>query len=530
MMPESDSDLLRQFVEKTSDTAFAELVARHVNLVYSVALRQAGNAHLAEEITQTVFIIFAQKAATLRHEQALTSWLFQTTRLTANNILRGELRRRQREQEAFMQSSLNESEDVWPRIAPLLDAAVENLGETDRRAILLRFYEGHNLRDVGLALGASEDAATKRVNRALEKLRKFFSKRGISLSAAAIGGAVSANSVQAAPVGLAKTVSAIAVAKGAVGSTGSLFATAKAIGTMSFFATLVAPLVAIFHNYIAYRIGLAGSQSKEEIGHVKALFSKVGIITLGLFIPFAAVVLWLFGNQSDSLYLLLTGFVLIYLPTMLVLCITSKQKNRGYYAKVREEEYADTGIFQNPAWEYCSEMNLLGLPLIHIRIGDRFSVLKKPATAWIAVGNHAIGGLFAFGCVAIAPLSIGWISIGLLSLGGFSIAVFALGGIALGVWALFGALSVGWQAFGALAIAWNVADGNFSLAHDFAAGRVAFAAEANNFVTKQVMEPTLFFHCTHFIADHWLWLNLVWIISSFIQWRAARKNLSKKLK
>jgi RNA polymerase sigma factor (sigma-70 family) len=235
MTPDTDSDLLRQFVEHESDAAFAGLVERHVNLVYSVAHRQTGDAHQAEEITQAVFIILAKKAGTLRHEQALSSWLFQATRLTANNFLRGESRRRAREQEAYMQSTLNEpADEAWPRIAPLLDRAVETLGEADRRAILLRFYEGRNLRDVGAALGASEDAAKKRVNRAVEKLRKFFTKRGVVLPATTLTAALAANSVQAAPAGLAAAVSAAASAGTAVTTSTLIAATTKTIAMTTF--------------------------------------------------------------------------------------------------------------------------------------------------------------------------------------------------------------------------------------------------------------------------------------------------------
>jgi len=188
-----------------------------------VAARQVGNPHHAEEITQAVFIILAKKAAQLRHDKALSSWLFQTTRLTANNFIRSEIRRHRREEEAYMQSVLDEAgAGVWPKIAPLLDAAIAGLREKDRQAIVLRFYEGRNFREVGLALGASEDAAEKRVSRALEKLRNFFAKRGVSSTTAILAGAISANSVQAAPVMLAKSVSAVAVAKGAAAGTTTL--------------------------------------------------------------------------------------------------------------------------------------------------------------------------------------------------------------------------------------------------------------------------------------------------------------------
>ena len=241
MQPLDDAALLREYVENRSDEAFAALVTKYINLVYSVAMRCVGNPHQAEEITQAVFIILARKAPQLRHQRALSSWLFQTTRLTANNSIRTEIRRQRREQEAYMQSTANEPNDqAWCQIAPLLDAAVEALGEKERRAVLLRFYEGRNLRDVGLALGASEAAAEKRVSRAVDKLRRFFARRGVTVSVGAIAVAVSANSAQAAPVGLAKTISAIAAANGATASASTLTLIKGALKVMAWTKTQAA--------------------------------------------------------------------------------------------------------------------------------------------------------------------------------------------------------------------------------------------------------------------------------------------------
>ena len=212
-----DITLLHEFATNESEAAFAALVSRHLNLVYSVALRSVGNVHAAQEISQAVFIILARKAKSLGSKTILSGWLYQTTRLTAANVLRGEIRRQQREQEAYMQSTLNESgTEAWPQIAPLLDDALGKLNERDRNAIVLRFFDNKSLHEVGTTLGASEDAVKMRVNRALEKLRKFFMKRGVALSAVAIAGAVTANSVQAAPAGLAATISATAVKSSAV--------------------------------------------------------------------------------------------------------------------------------------------------------------------------------------------------------------------------------------------------------------------------------------------------------------------------
>jgi RNA polymerase sigma factor (sigma-70 family) len=139
MQPEDDGALLRQYAENRSNEAFAAIVARHINLVYSVAQRSLADPHHAEEVTQAVFVILAKKAPQLRHDKALSSWLFQATRLTANNFLRSEIRRHRREQEAYMQSILTEScgDELWPQIAPLLDTAVATLNEKDRRAIVL---------------------------------------------------------------------------------------------------------------------------------------------------------------------------------------------------------------------------------------------------------------------------------------------------------------------------------------------------------------------------------------------------------
>jgi RNA polymerase sigma factor (sigma-70 family) len=211
----SDLDLLGQYARQNSQDAFGEIVRRHLNLVYSAARRQVGSPQLAEEIAQSVFADLARVAATLSSPlrgrdasspQTLTPWLYAVTRRTAIDVIRKESRRQLREQIAVEMTNMNATSADWTQIEPLLDDAMAALDETDRSAVLLRYFENKSLREVGEALGASEDAAQKRVSRAVERLREFFSKRNVTIGAGGLAVLISANAVQSAPVGLAATI------------------------------------------------------------------------------------------------------------------------------------------------------------------------------------------------------------------------------------------------------------------------------------------------------------------------------------
>src|SRR5277367_1229721 len=163
-MLNDDIALLRDYARRNSEAAFAALVVRHVNLVYSVALRSVRDVHLAEEITQAVFIILARKADSLGDKTILPGWLCRTARYASANAQTIQRRRQRREQEAHMQSTLNEPEsNDWQRIAPLLDDALAQLCQKDHDAIVLRYFENKSLGEVGAAIGTNEDTARMRV-------------------------------------------------------------------------------------------------------------------------------------------------------------------------------------------------------------------------------------------------------------------------------------------------------------------------------------------------------------------------------
>jgi len=191
----SDLELLGQFARKQSQDAFTALVNRHVNLVYSAALRQVRSPQLAEEIAQSVFADLARSGTGIlpvNETNSLAPWLYAVTRRTAIDVIRKESRRQLREQIAVEMNNMNATANEWTQIEPLLDDAMAALDETDRSAILLRYFENKSLREVGEALGTSDDAAQKRVSRAVERLRDFFSKQKITIGASGLAVLISA--------------------------------------------------------------------------------------------------------------------------------------------------------------------------------------------------------------------------------------------------------------------------------------------------------------------------------------------------
>jgi RNA polymerase sigma factor (sigma-70 family) len=243
--------LLWDYARNGSEEAFTEIVRRHVDFVYSVAVRKTGgDTHLAQDVTQTVFADLARKAKSMGKDVVLIGWLHRDTCFRAADMVRRERRRRAREQKAVEMQMLDKTgEDVWAQVAPLLDDAMDKLSESERDALLLRFIEGKSWRETGRALAVSEDAVQKRSGRALEKLRAILGRRGIVVSSAAITGLLAANSVQAAPAGLAASLTSTALA-GLGGATTSLaemlFMTTKtkiAIATVAAVTAVTAPIM-----------------------------------------------------------------------------------------------------------------------------------------------------------------------------------------------------------------------------------------------------------------------------------------------
>ena len=195
--------------------------------------------------------------------------------------------------------------------------------------------------------------------------------------------------------------------------------------------------------------------------------------------------------------------------------------NRMFRKLRQNQDVLTLTALARPYWEYRSRLELLGLPLVHIRF-NRSDVQRTPVKAWIAAGDFAFGVLFAFGGLAIAPISIGGVAIGLMPWGGLAVGLFAIGGFALGGW-VFGGFAIGWQAFGGCAIAWNAAMGGLAIARDIALGGVAQAAQSNNEIATQFTRTNLFFKNMEALSHYVAWLNLLWLIPVASWWRTIKR-------
>lgn len=261
-----DAELLQRYVAGHSQEAFAELVHRHLNLVYSVALRRVGgDAHLAQDATQNVFIDLARKAPQLMGRPVLSGWLHRSARYAAGNLVRGERRRRVREQETYLmqdQATTMEGVTAWERLRPLLDETLGELSEADRDAVALRFFEGKAFADVGRVLKLTEDTARKRVERAVDKLTSILARRGVTSTSAAVATALAGQGLIAAPAGLATTVAGSALAAAAAGggvAAGVTLWTALASAKVLVGAAVVAGAVGV----ATYEAGRADKQASE---------------------------------------------------------------------------------------------------------------------------------------------------------------------------------------------------------------------------------------------------------------------------
>ncbi len=532
----NDAELVSGSLAGNRD-AFSQIVSRYQSLICSLAYSATGSLGQSEDLAQETFITAWKHLGHLREREKLRSWLCGIARNRINNFLRREGREPVREAAQLEEISETHSPEPLPiehtitnEEQAILWRSLERIPEIYREPLVLFYREHQSIEAVAEKLELSEDNVKQRLSRG----RKLLHEQVLAFVEGALertnpGKTFTLSVLAALP---ALTFSAKAATIGAAAAKGA--GGAKAAGAMGLLGALLSPLMILFGNYIPYRMGLAEARTEEERSQLKSFYRKVVGWSFGLSIALVAGLWLVFRNQYteqvkplDVFLAWFVCFTVAYLIVMFGSAIITSGKRRAFYAKALVEEHG--GVMPKAAFEYCSQLKFLGLPLINIRIGDRFDVLRKPVTGWIVCANYAVGGLFAFGGVAVAPFSIGGLVIGLIPFGGIVAGIFPLGGLSLGVWA-FGGVAIGWQAIGGFALAWHAAVGNFALARDFAVGGIVHALQANNDTARQFTDANLYFRCIQAINRHWFWMNFIWITPLFIQWRVIARSRQREAK
>jgi RNA polymerase sigma factor (sigma-70 family) len=435
----TDLELLDRHARAGDEAAFAELVRRHVNLVHSAALRQVRSPQLAEEVAQSVFADLARSARRLPPGTVLPAWLWSVARRTAVDAVRREARRRKREQAAHELSTMNAPEPAdWTRIGPLLDEALQSLDESDRTVVLLRWFENKSLREIGAALGTSEDAAQKRAGRALDRLREFFTRRGVAVGAGGLAAALSANAVQAAPAGLAAAV----VTQGTVAT--KIATSAPWLAKLGGGVLLQMGLILFFRNE-----SLRQTQSPADRKFLKRLYAAVMLYSLFVVLGPPVLIWWIlqggFGTMMemnpDTVLSILAGLACLVVVGPTAILLWGLPRLRAM-AKNFQALPLDSPGWRKKLWGtgkprvfcYRSSLTFCGLPLLDIRIGHspEEPLVRGVARGWIAIGDIAYGSLLAMGGFAVGGITIGGVAIGLVSIGVGSVGVLALGLFSVG--------------------------------------------------------------------------------------------------
>lgn len=335
----TDIELVREYVEKGSEQAFATLVKRHVALVYSAVMRQVRDAHAAQEVTQATFIVLARKAHKFNDRTIVSAWLYRTARFAAADFLKMRARRIKHEQEAA-QMDPETSDTSWAQVEPLLDDAVDKLGESDRNALLLRYFENKTLREVGSALGVSDDTAQKRITRAIDRLRKWFAHEGILLSIDALA-SWPAQVVQPAPDALANAIihSTISNTTLSVTTTTLVKGTLQMMAWTKFkFAMGIATLLLLTAG-TATMVAQKVSHSERTAAIEKQRSTPIGALHY-LLDAFAAY---------DGEKIVDSHFTNSAPMVRIVLAVSAAVNGEGHLRKALEEKFQNTGGLRGPS-------------------------------------------------------------------------------------------------------------------------------------------------------------------------------------
>ena len=520
---QSDTELVSRSLAGDRD-AFSHIVSRYQTLICSLAYSRIGNLGQSEDIAQETFITAWKHLQLLREPAKLRAWLCGIVRNRIHKNLRREGREPTHNAESLemvhelpASETLPSEQTVRREEEAILWRSLERIPESYREALILFYREHQSIEAVAAELELSEDAVKQRLSRG----RKLLHEEVLVFVEGALertnpGRPFTLAVLATIPV---LSTSAKAATLGAAVKAGAAAKSATALGA---FNAVLAPVLGLLGPWLQYRAFLGAAKSADERRSIQRYFHRLFGMILGFGVLLAALII--FGRKFVSTHpLLFVGALIGLVAAYVVAAVRMGAWANRMFRDLREERAArGESRTLRPAWEFRSKLELLGLPLVHIRF-NRSALQRTPVKAWIAAGDFAFGVLFAFGGLAIAPVSVGGIAIGLMPWGGAAMGLFAIGGFAIGGW-VFGGFALGWRAFGGCALAWNAAMGGLAIARDVALGGVAHAAQANNEIATQFMKTSLFFKRMEFLSHYVGWLNLLWLIPLVGWWRIVAKR------
>ena len=520
----SDAELVSRSLAGDRD-AFSRIVSRYQTLICSLAYSRIGNLGQSEDIAQETFITAWKHLRLLREPAKLRSWLCGIVRHRIHKNLRREGHEPVHEAEPLERADDSPATEALPSEQALrreeeaiLWRSLERIPESYREPLILFYREHQSVEAVAKELELSEDAVKQRLSRG----RKLLQEEVLAF----VEGALERTSPgKAFTLGVLATIpilstSAKAATLGAVAAKGTV--AAKAAVGAGLLNAIIGPVLGVLGPWLQYRVFLAAAKTEQERTGIRKYYHRLLGIMLGFALGLVALII--LGRKFVNTHPLLFTAALVSLVAAYIVAAArmGMWANRMFRELRGEQAALDENRAAQPYWEYRSRFELLGLPFVHIRF-SRTSVRRGPIKAWIAAGDFAFGVLFAFGGLAVAPLSIGGIAIGLMPWGGVAVGLFAIGGFALGGW-VFGGFALGWQSFGGCAVAWNAAKGGLAIARDFALGGVAHAAQINNDIASEFMKNSPFFRRMDTLSRYIGWLNLLWLIPLIGWWRILAKR------
>jgi len=522
----SDADLVQRSLSG-GPSAFAEIVARYQTLICSLTYNGTGSLSRSEDVAQEVFVTAWKELRQLREPSKLRSWLCGIARrLTANS-------RRRDQREPVHAAEELDAEHHSPSPDPseqtisreeeaILWRSLDEIPETYREPLILFYREGQSVENVARSLELTEDAAKQRLSRGRKMLQEqvaHFVEGALRQSTP--GRAFTLGVIASLPLMAASSASAAAL--GVTAAKGS--AAAKAAGFLGIFSMLIGPVMGCVGGWIGMKASLVSAQSERELRLMRRQSKVMVALAFGGAV-IMALVFMLAGKYWTTQPLLAVLLVAVltagYVVGVLINVARNLRERRRLHAEVGPTLDPEMVALRARAWkttEYRSRWTLLGLPLIHLRIGRPAMEKLRPAVGWIAIGDMAFGVLFAAGGISVGGISTGGLSLGVIAAGGLAAGAIAWGGLAFGLWAV-GGLAVGRLAFGGIAFAWHAALGGLSMAHDFALGDQALAAHANDEAARIALRSLRFFQHAQ---ESMLWVPVIcWLPMLVVLWQGKR--------